>query len=62
MNNFLLNFYRGDGKLNGKGLMSGPDGMFIGEWKNDHQHGFGSFFSSEEKVLDGEWINGKFVG
>ena len=45
--------------MNGKGLMTWPDGRsYKGEYLNDQKHGFGIFSYFDGRKYIGQWKNG----
>jgi len=44
---------------NGKGIFTDSTGKYIGMWKDDKQHGKGSFQSIvDNSIFEGEWVGG----
>lgn len=51
------------GHLQGKGILTLPDGeRFEGMWKDDRRNGPGTIVGADGKRLSGVWINDRLVG
>lgn len=54
--------FNADGKRHGKGTWSSDNGMYEGQWVNDHQHGQGKQTWADGRVYTGQFMEGKFEG
>jgi len=48
-----------DGKQNGHGTVTSPDGKYVGEWKGNYFHGQGTMISSDGTKWVGEFSENK---